>query len=75
MVMSFNPKWRDNAIDTLVNDDLNSFMHMREECGDESVLTQMLYSGFKGYQNYTDEELETELIERDISTVFGEIDG
>jgi len=74
MVMSFNPKWRDNAIDTLVNDDLNSFMHMREECGDESVLAQMLYSGFKGYQNYTDEELETELIERDISTVFGEND-
>ena len=75
MVMSFNPKWRDNAIDTLVNDDLNSFMHMREECGDESVLAQMLYSGFKGYQEYTDEELETELIERDISTVFGENDG
>ena len=75
MVMSFNPEWRDNAIDTLVNDDLNSFMHMREECGDESVLAQMLYSGFKGYQNYTDEALEQELVERDISTVFGEIDG
>ena len=75
MVMSFNPTWRDNAIETLVNDDINSFMHMREECGDESVLAQILYSGFKGYQNYTDEELETELVERDISTVFGEIDG
>ena len=70
--MSFNPQWRDNAIETLVNDDINSFMHMREECGDESVLAQILYSGFKGYQNYTDEELETELVERDISTVFGE---
>ena len=75
MIMSFNPQWRDNAIETLVNDDINSFMHMREECGDESVLAQMLYSGFKGYQEYTDEELETELVERDISTVFGEIDG
>jgi hypothetical protein len=73
--MSFNPNWRDKAIETLVNDDLNSFMTMREECGDESVLAQMLYSGFKGYQEYTDEELETELRERDISTVFGENDG
>jgi hypothetical protein len=73
--MSFNTEWRDNAIETLVSDDINSFMHMREECGDESVLAQILYSGFKGYQNYTDEELETELVERDISTVFGEIDG
>lgn len=74
MVMSFNPEWRENAIETLVNDDINSFMHMREECGDESVLAQILYSGFKGYQNYTDEELETELVERDISTVFGDND-
>ena len=47
---------------------------MREESGDESVLAQMLYSGFVGYQNYTDEELETELRERDISTVFGDND-
>ena len=74
MVMSFKPEWRDNAIETLVNDDLNSFTHMREESGDESVLAQMLYSGFVGYQNYTDEELETELRERDISTVFGDND-
>jgi hypothetical protein len=34
----------------------------------------MLYSGFKGYQEYTDEQLEVELNERDISTVFGEND-
>ena len=74
MIMSFNPDWRSKAIDTLVDDDLNSFLHMREECGDESVLAQMLFSGFKGYQNYTDEELETELVERDISTVFGDND-
>lgn len=66
--------WRDNAIETLVDDDINSFMTMREECGDESVLAEMLYSGFKGYQNYTDEQLEVELNERDISTVFGEND-
>ena len=74
MVTSFRPEWRDNAIEALVNDDLNSFLHMREECGDESVLAEVLYSGFKGYQNFTDEELEVELNERDISTVFGEND-
>ena len=66
---------RDKAIETLVDDDLNSFFHMREECGDESVLAQILYSGFKGYQNYNDTELMSELMERDISILFGEIDG
>jgi len=75
MVMSFNPKWRDNAIDTLINDDIDSIFTMKGEFNDESMIAEMLYSGFKGYQEYTDEELETELRERDISTVFGEIDG
>jgi len=75
MVMSFNPKWRDNAIDTLINDDIDSIFTMKGEFNDESMIAEMLYSGFKGYQEYTDEELETELIERDISTVFGENDG
>ena len=74
MVMSFNPKWRDNAIDTLINDDIDSIFTMKGEFNDESMIAEMLYSGFKGYQEYTDEELETELIERDISTVFGEND-
>jgi len=75
MVTSFNPKWRDNAIDTLINDDIDSIFTMKGEFNDESMIAEMLYSGFKGYQEYTDEELETELRERDISTVFGEIDG
>jgi len=74
MVMSFNPKWRDNAIDTLINDDIDSIFTMKGEFNDESMIAEMLYSGFKGYQEYTDEELETELVERDISTVFGEND-
>jgi len=75
MVMSFNPKWRDNAIDTLINDDIDSIFTMKGEFNDESMIAEMLYSGFKGYQEYTDEELEQELRERDISTVFGENDG
>jgi len=74
MVTSFNPKWRDNAIDTLINDDIDSIFTMKGEFNDESMIAEMLYSGFKGYQEYTDEELETELVERDISTVFGEND-
>jgi len=74
MVTSFNPKWRDNAIDTLINDDIDSIFTMKGEFNDESMIAEMLYSGFKGYQEYTDEELETELRERDISTVFGEND-
>ena len=70
MVMSFNPTWRDKAIDTLISDDINSYV----DHGHIETMYQMLYSGFKGYENYTDEELETELRERDISTVFGEND-
>jgi hypothetical protein len=74
MIMSFNPTWREKAIETLVDDDINSFMTMSENYRDVSVVAEMLYSGFKGYQNYTDEQLEQELVERDISTVFGEND-
>ena len=70
MVMSFKPKWRDNAIETLICDDINSYV----DHGCIEILHQMLYSGFKGYQEYTDEELEVELRERDISTVFGDND-
>ena len=62
--------WRDNAIDTLISDDINSYT----DHGHIETLYQMLYSGFKGYQEYTDEQLEVELKERDISTVFGEND-
>lgn len=70
MIMSFNPEWRDNAIDTLISDDVNSYV----DHGHIETLYQILYSGFKGYQEYTDEQLEVELNERDISTVFGEND-
>jgi hypothetical protein len=47
---------------------------MKGAFNDESMIAEMLYSGFKGYENYLDEELETELRERDISTVFGDND-
>jgi hypothetical protein len=74
MIMSFNPEWRDNAIETLVNDDINTILSAKGEYNDEFFLSAILTEGFKGYGAYTDEELEQELVERDISTVFGEND-
>lgn len=68
--MVIQRNWRDNAIDTLISDDVNSYV----DHGHIETLYQILYSGFKGYQEYTDEQLEVELNERDISTVFGEND-
>ena len=74
MVMSFNPTWRDNAIETLVSDDIDTILTAKGEYNDEFFLSAILTGGFKGYNVYTDEELERELVERDISTVFGDND-
>jgi hypothetical protein len=68
--MSFNPTWRTQAIETLVNDDMDTFV---SNDFDEYV-KDVLKFGFQGYSNMTDEELEQELNGRDISTVFGEND-
>ena len=70
MVMSFNPEWRDKAIKTLIEDDINSYV----EHGWIDTLWYVLEQGFKGYANFTDDELNQELEERDISTVFGDND-
>ena len=74
MVMSFNPEWRDNAIETLVSDDIDTILTAKGEYNDEFFLSEILTGGFKGYANHTDEELERELVDRDISTVFGDND-
>ena len=74
MVMSFNPEWRDNAIETLVSDDIDTILTAKGEYNDEFFLSAILTQGFKGYNAFTDEELEIELVERDISTVFGDND-
>jgi hypothetical protein len=63
---------RDKAIECLTDDDINTVLH--DDYGPE-YLHGILYSGFKGYQNYTDEQLMQEMTERDISYLFGEIDG
>ena len=61
---------RDKAIETLINDDIDSFTNG----GYTDSIWYVLAEGFKGYNHFTDEELMNELIERDISTVFGDND-
>jgi len=69
MVMSFKPDWKQQAVETLVADDLDAMQN-----GFDEGFISVLRWGFQGYYNMTDEELEQELRERDISTVFGEND-
>jgi len=74
MVMSFKPKWRDNAIEALVNDDIDTILMSEGQYNDRFFLSALLTDGFKGYANHSDDELEVELKDRDISTVFGDND-
>jgi hypothetical protein len=60
---------RDKAIETLIGDDLDSINQ-----GYVDGIWYTLAEGFKGYNNFTDEELMEELQERDISILFGEVD-
>ena len=69
MVMSFKPDWKQQAVETLVADDIDAMRN-----GFEDGCISVLRWGFQGYYNMTDEQLEQELLGRDISTVFGEND-
>ena len=57
------------AIGELVSNDIDTIKN-----DDGWYLSSILHSGFKGYDNYTDEELIQELKERDISPLFGDFD-
>ena len=61
---------RNKAIETLIGDDIDSVVNN----GYTDSLWYILAEGFKGYNHFTDEELMNELIERDISPVFGDND-
>ncbi len=61
---------REKAIDTLINDDIDSIMNSHYI----DTLNYILESGFKGYRNFSDDELMNELLERDISPIFGDND-
>jgi len=52
---------REKIIKRLIEDDINSFV----EHGHIDTLWFVLDNGFKGYSNYTDDELIQEINERD----------
>ena len=54
---------RQEAIDRLVDDDLDSF-HTGHQDGDNSYAAALLEFGHKGYADYSNEELASELKER-----------
>jgi len=51
-------------IEFLINDDIDTIISSREQYNDVEYLSNMLEHGFKGYSNYTDEELEREYNDR-----------
>jgi hypothetical protein len=55
---------REVMIEALVEDDLDSIFYQDEYFSDTKYIHNILYSGFKGYENYTNEELEAECRER-----------
>ena len=57
---------REKAIQELVDNDIDTIIRDYNEMNDLSVLAYILETGFKGYNNYTDEALMRELMERDI---------
>ena len=54
---------RQDAIDKLVDDDIDSFVTGHYD-GDDSYAAALLEYGHKGYADYTNEELASELYER-----------
>ena len=54
---------RQDAIDKLVDDDLDAFVTGHQD-GDDSYAAALLEFGHKGYADYTNEELASELYER-----------
>jgi len=50
-------------IDALVQDDLDT-IYSSNENGDSEYIHNILYSGFKGYENFDMDELEAECRER-----------
>jgi hypothetical protein len=58
---------RDTAIECLINDDIDSIVNG----GYCDTLLMLLAEGFKGYNNFTDDELAQELKERGLEEGFG----
>lgn len=60
---------RETATDRLIADDMDTILNH----GYDNYLYDILVSGFKGYDNFSEEELIDELNERDID--LGDYDG
>ena len=54
---------RQDAINKLVDDDIDSFITGHQD-GDDSYAASLLEYGHKGYADYTNDELASELQER-----------
>ena len=52
---------RQEMIKMLIDDDIDTF-----QSSDSWIISEILRSGFKGYENDTDEELVQEMNERDL---------
>jgi len=63
---------REKAISELLDNDFSDIFNLGQDEG--AMLESILLNGFKGYANFTDEELMQELQDRDISYLFGDDD-
>ena len=52
---------REEMIQMLIDDDIDTF-----QSSDSWIISEILRSGFKGYENFTDDELVQEMNERDL---------
>jgi hypothetical protein len=57
---------RREMIEMLVDDDINNIFEAKNQENDEYYISNILLEGFKGYENYTEEELVQEMNERDL---------
>ena len=60
---------REKCIKELILDDLDT-----QAWNGNEIISSILEFGFKGYSNFTDDEIIQEMKERDISYLFGDND-
>jgi hypothetical protein len=55
---------RDEMVEALIADDINTIFDSKDNYNDESLLVQILEFGFRGYESFNMDELESECRER-----------
>lgn len=63
---------RDKVIESLIDNDIAYDSLLNRSFVSPDYFEYIMRHGFKGYDNYTDEELIQECNERDISYIFGD---